>query len=200
MLKLKATIRKKINRDEKIPSILYGHKIKNILLEVNYKDFEKIHQQVGESTLVNLLINKKEKTVLIKEVQRDPVNDKYIHIDFYQVRTGEKIKTAVALNFTGKSQAADESDGILVQNIDTIEIEALPKDLPKGIQVDLSQLKELNSVIRVKDLEIPANITVLTDQDQLVATVTASKIKEEEKSEEEEKTEEQEQEQENNAK
>lgn len=184
MLKLKAKIRKKIDRDNKVPGILYGHKIKNILLEVDYLDFEKTYKQAGESTLINLEINKKPKTVLIHDVQLDPVTDKFLHVDFYQVKMDEKIKAEVALQIIGQAPAVSEHGGILVKKIDKIEIESLPKNLPSKIKVDVSKLKKLENAIRVKDLEIPKNIEMLTAKDQVIAVVTAPKVKEEEKKEE----------------
>lgn len=193
MLKLKAKIRKKLNRNNLVPGILYGHKIKNILLEVNYSDFEQIYKQAGESSLVDLIIDNKKRTVLIHDVQTDPVTDKYLHVDFYQVKMDEKIKAEVALAFIGDAPGVSEHGGILVKNIDKLEVQALPKNLPHDIKVDVSKLKEIEDVICIKDLAIPKGAEVLAEKDQAIATVVAPKVeeeKEEEKKEGEESEEE----------
>lgn len=189
MFKLKARIRKKLKRDNLIPGILYGHKVKNTTLEVGYTDFDKLYKQVGETTLINLECGDKERTVLIHDVQTDPVTDKYIHIDFYQVKMDEKIKTEVVLNFIGEAPGAVERGGILIKSADKLEIEALPKNLPHEIFVDVSLLKEIEDHIYVKDLDIPNGVEVLSDAEQVVAMIASPKVQEEEKPAEEAKPE-----------
>lgn len=185
MLKLKAKIRKELKRDGLIPAIIYGHKIKNLLIEVNYVDFDKLYQQAGETTLINLEFSGEGRTVLIHDVQKDPVTDKYIHIDFYQVKMDEKIKAEVALNFIGQAPAVIEHGGILVRNMDKLEIEALPKDLPHEIQVDVSRLKQIEDHICVKDLDIPKGVEVLMSKEQVVAMVASPKVQAETETKEE---------------
>jgi len=181
MLKLKAKIRQELKRDNLIPAIVYGHKIKNIPIEVNYADFDKFYKQTGETTLISLEFNDEKRVVLIHDVQIDPVTNKYIHIDFYQVKMDEKIKAEVALNFVGQAPAVIEYGGILVKNMDKLEIEALPKDLPHEIEVDVSQLKQIEDRICVKDLAIPEGVEILIDQEQVVAMIASPKVQEEEK-------------------
>ena len=181
MLKLKAKIRQELKRDNLIPAIVYGHKIKNIPIEVNYADFDKFYKQTGETTLISLEFNDEKRVVLIHDVQIDPVTNKYIHIDFYQVKMDEKIKAEIALNFVGQAPAVIEYGGILVKNMDKLEIEALPKDLPHEIEVDVSRLKQIEDRICVKDLAIPEGVEILIDQEQVVAMIASPKVQEEEK-------------------
>ncbi|MFH1392544.1 MAG: 50S ribosomal protein L25 [bacterium] len=181
MLKLKAKIRKKLKRDNLIPAIIYGHKIKNTPLEVNYIDFAKLYTQAGETTLIDLEFGDEKRAVLIHDVQIDPVTDKYLHIDFYQVKMDEKIKTEVSLVFVGEAPGVVERGGILVKSIDKLEIESLPKDLPHEIQVDVSKLKEIEDHICVKDLDIPKGVEVLIDKEEVIAMIASPKVQEEEK-------------------
>jgi len=181
MLKLKAKIRQELKRDGSTPAIVYGHKIKNALIEVNDADFDKLYKQTGETSLISLEFGDEKRVVLIRDVQTDPVTDKYIHIDFYQVKMSEKIKVEVALNFIGQAPAVIEYGGILIKNMDKLEIEALPKDLPHEIGIDVSQLKQIEDHICVKDLNIPEGVEVLIDKEQVVAMITSPKVQEEEK-------------------
>jgi len=169
----------KLREEGKIPAVVYGPEEKNINLAVDYVDFEKIYEQAGESTLVNLELGEKKIPVLIHQVSYHPLTDKVEHIDFYQIKYGQKLTAAVELNFVGVSKAVKELGGILVTNIEEIEIECLPKDLVSEIDVDLSKLETFEDVIFVKDLPIPEGIKVLTDPEEVVASVASSRMEEE---------------------
>ncbi|OGY42157.1 MAG: hypothetical protein A2Y82_00305 [Candidatus Buchananbacteria bacterium RBG_13_36_9] len=158
-----------------IPAILYGHGLKNIDLSVNKNEFIKIFKQTGESNLVNLQINEdKPVKILIHKIQFDPVDDEIIHADFYQIREDEKIKTHFKVEFIGEAPAVKELGGIIVKNLDEIEIECLPKDLESigKVVVDLSVLKNINEAIHVKDLALPNQIKILAEPDEVIVLVT----------------------------
>ena len=166
---------KKVNslrRESLIPAELYGHDLENIHLSVPAKDFSKLFKEAGESTIINLNLENKKLPVLIHEVSVDPLSDKIIHIDFYQVRMDEKITTSVPLEFIGEAPAVKEKEGILVKAVQEIEVEALPGDLPHNIEVDISQLSDIGMSIHVKDLKIDKKVKVLADPETVVATVT----------------------------
>jgi len=195
-LNLKSTIRKekgrkvkKLRRKSFIPAVIYGHKTKNQLLKIAYKDFEDVYKKAKENTLINLLIedNSKRK-VIIHNLQVDPVDNKFLHIDFYQVKMDEKISTEVPLNFIGESEAVKNEGGVLVKNMDTIEIESLPQSIPQEIKVNISRIKKLEEAIHVKDLDVPKNVKLLVHEDEVVAIVlkprTKKELKDEEKVEE----------------
>jgi len=161
-----------------IPAILYGHGLTNQNIAVKKNEFLKIFGKSGESSLIDLQIDEKKPIkILIHDLQKDPKNDEIIHIDFYQIREDEKIKTHVKLEFVNEAPAVKELGGVLVKNYDELEIECLPKDLVGSIKVDLASLKTLNDAIHVKDLPVPAGIKIFAQPDEVVALV--SEIKEE---------------------
>jgi large subunit ribosomal protein L25 len=163
-----------------IPGILYGRKIKNQLVKVNEKDFREVFERAGESTLVDLTVDDQEKVeVLIHEIQKNPVTEKYIHIDFYQIRRGEKITAKITLDFIGESPAVKNQDGVLIKSYDELEIKCLPKDLIHDIKVNLSKLENLEDAIRIKDLDIPKEIETLADEENVIATVAPPRTAEE---------------------
>jgi len=194
MLELSAQLRpvtgrqnEQIRKQGLIPAILYGHKVKNLALIVEAQQFSKVYQEAGESTLVKLKISgsqekeksakagttssQKERVVLIYEVAKDPVTDKPIHIDFYQVKMDEPISTEVPLVFVGESPAVKELDGVLVKNIQSLEIEALPANLPHQLEVDISSLKTFDDNIHIKDLKLPAGVKTEAQLDEVIASV-----------------------------
>lgn len=164
---------KKLRREAMVPAVLYGHEVKNVFLIVNRKQFQQVFLRAGESSLIDLAIEKEKKPrkVLVKEVQRDPVSGDYLHIDFYEVKMTEKITAAVPLEFKGVSRAVKDLDGVLVKNLDEIEVSCLPQDLPHSIPVSISSLKTFDDVIYVKDLDIPKNVEVLAHLEDVVVSV-----------------------------
>lgn len=171
---------KSLREDGLIPAELYGHGLENIHLSVPAKDFSKLFKEAGESTIINLVLSNaeglnlenKKLPVLIHDVSIDPLSDKIIHIDFYQVRMDKKITTSVPLEFIGEAPAVKEKEGVLVKAVQEIEVEALPADLPRNIEVDLSRLSDIGMNIHVKDLEIDKKVKVLADPETVVAIVT----------------------------
>jgi large subunit ribosomal protein L25 len=158
-----------------IPAVLYGKDIENIPLSVNQKEFEKILKEAGESTIINLIIEKDDKKethpVLIYDIQEHYLTHKPIHIDFYQVKKGQKIKAHIPIEFIGEAPAVKILGGILVKNLDEIEVEGLPQDLPHIISVDISKLDTLESKISLKDLNISKKVKVFTSPETIVVSI-----------------------------
>ncbi|OHB21897.1 MAG: hypothetical protein A2939_01350 [Parcubacteria group bacterium RIFCSPLOWO2_01_FULL_48_18] len=162
-----------------IPAELYGRGLENLHLAVKKEDFAAVYRQAGENTIVNLKIGAETKPTLIYNVQRDPISDSYRHIDFYQVRMDETIKTEVPLVFIGESSAVKSLGGVLVKTMKALPIESLPGDLPREIGVDLAALKELDSTFYVKDLELPKGVKPTVGPETAVVSVVAPATEEE---------------------
>jgi len=162
-----------------LPAVLYGPKIETISLEVNEKDFEKIFQEAGESSLISLEIDKKKFLVLIHAIEIDAISKKPIHVDFYQPRLDEEISAEVPLVFTGEAFAVKDLGGTLIKNIHEIEVKALPQNLPHEIKVNLEKLKTFQDNILIKDLIIPQGVRILKGPDEIVALIS-QKVKVEE--------------------
>lgn len=177
----------KLLRDKgMIPAVLYGHGVKNVNLMVDARVFEKIYKQAGSSSLVDLQVaGQKPTKILIQEVQYDPTGGRVLHVDFHQVKMTEKIHAEVEINFIGESKAVKELGGILVKNISSLEIECLPQDLIHEFKVDISVLENFEQMIRIKDLKLPATITIKENDDEVVASVQPPRSEEELKSLEE---------------
>ncbi|MFH1412772.1 MAG: 50S ribosomal protein L25 [bacterium] len=174
--KLTAMAREKGLADSKthIKAEVYGPGIENQHVLVEKASFEKVLASAGISSLIDLKINGQEPVkVIVKEVQRDPLKDNIIHIDFHKIQMDKKITADVAINSIGKAPAVDASGGILVKSLDKLTIECLPADLIKSIEIDLTQLEELGQSIRVEDLGISDKVTVKNDLRDVVFSVIA---------------------------
>ncbi len=154
-----------------IPGVLYGHAVKNQVVQVDRKAFTKAFSQIGYTTLVNLKVGSQAHDVLVREVQFHPLRDEITHVDFYQVRLDEKVRAEVPLAFEGESPAVKDLGGVLVKSIDALDLEAFPQDLPHTIPVDITVLKDFEAVIHVSDLKVPSTITVFTEPTTVVALV-----------------------------
>ena len=181
---LDAKIRTKTSEKEAgkdaIPGILYGRQIENVMLWLDRKKFSKLHEETGESTVFKLALDgKDERNVLIKEVQKDVLSGEPRHVDFYQVRMDEEIEAEVELIFKGESAAVKELGGILVKNMDAVEVKCLPGDLPPEIEVDITPIKTFDDYIYVKDLPVSEKVEVLADAETVVAMVSPPRSEEE---------------------
>jgi large subunit ribosomal protein L25 len=141
------------------------------------KEFEKTLKQAGESTLVYLTVDGLSGQggtsipTIIHDVVRDALTDDIIHADFYKVNLAEKIKTSVPVTFIGESPAVTELKGIFVRNVNEMEVEALPQDLPHEISVDISVLKNFGDQVLLKDINLGPKIKLIGDDNEIVATV-----------------------------
>ncbi len=167
-----------LKKSDLVPAEVYGKDFVNRHVAVALRDLKNVLSKAGESTVINLILDKEKWPVLIHDVQRDHLSSEVIHVDFYKVKMGEKIKVHVQLEFKGEAPVVKDKLGILNKSVSEIEIEALPNDLPNKIEVDLSVLTELGKSIHIKDLKIPAGVKVLIDAETVVATVVAQKEEE----------------------
>ncbi len=186
-IKLQATKRevlgKKVSalrREGLVPVVLYGKGKDNLSLSVNKKEFDRAYKMSGGSTIIQIEIEgEKTKNVLIKDVDKHPVNDSIRHADFYQVRMSEKITASIPLNFTGDSKAVIDLSGSLITNKSEVEVECLPADLPHEIEVDISVLEDFEAVIHVKDIKVPEGVEIKDDLEETVALVEPPRSEEE---------------------
>ncbi len=172
MINLKAKKREKTKRDGKIiPAVLYGPKIETEKIEINLKEFKSIYKEAGESTLLNLSIEKDKFLVLIHDVSLAPVSNEPIHVDFYQPILNKKVEVEVPIIFVGESPAVKNLGGTLVKEIHEIEVSAFPEKLPHEIIVDISGLTDFEKEITVKDLKVKEDVQFLRDPEDMVANV-----------------------------
>src|SRR3989344_1426364 len=161
---------KQIRESGFIPAILYGKGQEPIALQVTNKDFNKAFKSAGESTLVYLSVDSQTYPTIIHDIARHPASDDIIHADFYKVNLAQKIKTMIPVAFIGESQAVKDG-GIFIRNVNEVEVEALPQDLPHEIVFDMSALIAFGDQVLLKDAKVDNKVEVLGNADEIVATV-----------------------------
>jgi large subunit ribosomal protein L25 len=165
-----------------IPAVIYREGKESAALKVPSRELMRlIHEHRLESVVINLRIKddkkKKPHSCLIKEIQYDPVYGKMLHVDFNEISLTKVIKVNVAVVAKGESIGVKQEGGSLEHILWEIEVECLPTDIPKAIEVDVSALK-IGDSIHIKGIIFPANIKVLNDPGAVVLSV-ASPMKEE---------------------
>src|SRR5882762_780527 len=162
---------------KKVPAVIYGHGRPTQALMVDALALEKALTGIEpESTLIELSIDGKTSRTLIREIQRHPVRPDIIHVDFYEIRGGEKITLNVPVHLVGTPDGVRNSGGVLDQVTREVEIEVLPENIPDRVELDVSALK-IGDSLHVRDLSIP-NAVILTGADLTIATVVPPRAEE----------------------
>lgn len=164
----------------KIPAVFYGKKEASTPISVIYNDFVKAYKTAGESTVVILQGDGVEVESLIHDMDLHPVTGKPLHADFYVFEKGKKIKVDVPLEFIGTAPAIKELGGTLIKVLHAVEIEALPKDLPHKLEVDIAGLIDFKSTIKASEIKLPSGVELAIKADDIVASVAEPKAEEEE--------------------
>lgn len=164
-----------------VPAVFYGKGIDSVSISIKASDLEKVMKEAGKTSVINLSIDGDEKDVLIHDADIDPERGFVRHVDFYVMDKNAKIEVAIPLEFIGESPAVKNLGGILVKIMHEINVETLPKDLPKSIEVDISALTDLDSVIEVKDVKLPDGVETTDEPQEAIASISvATEEKEEE--------------------
>ena len=154
-----------------IPAVFYGHKQPSTSVAVKEVDFMKVWKQAGESSVIHLTGAGVDHEALIQDIDLDPVTDNVRHADFYVIEKGKKVTVNIPLEFTGIAPAVKDLGGILVKVVHELKIEAMPKDLPHDLKVDVSNLATFVDRVFAKDVILPVGVTLLSKPDEVVASV-----------------------------
>lgn len=166
---------KALRREGKLPAVIYGRHVEPIAIALEAHSAGMALSKLTSSSLVTIDVDGTEYPALVRERQRDYIKGVLTHVDFLAVDLNEKIRTIVGLVFVGVSPAVKDLNGVLVHNLERLEVECLPTDLPERITVDIAALKEIGDSIRVRDVVISDNVRILADEDDTIAVVTLIK-------------------------
>ena len=160
------------------PTHLFGRRLESLALQCDTTQLQHILAQAGMTRLISLKIkdDKQPRSVFVREIQRDVVSNQLLHVDFYQVKKGEKMAVEVPIVLAGESPAMKEKGRMITHGVTSLSIECLPESVPPQIEVDLSPLEELEQAIYVKDIALSPDITVHTDPDQLVVKISEARV------------------------
>jgi large subunit ribosomal protein L25 len=167
---------RKLRRAGAVPAVIYGHKREPMSLSVPTRELERLLERVAaETTVVELSIDGKVSRTLIREIQKHPFKKQLVHVDFQELVAGEMITVHVPLVIVGTAIGVRSFAGILDQTMRDLEVSVDPSAIPNHIDVDVSALN-IGDSIHVRDLKVPAGVTVLTDIEASVVVVAAPKV------------------------
>lgn len=180
-LREKKVAAKKLKKLGKIPAIVYGKQTKSMPIEIKVKDITKTVKTLEEGALLITLKlkdkdNQEEKTVVIKEVQRDPITDEIIHADFHQISENEKTIFRVPVFAKGVAEGV-KMGGILEHSLRELSLRCSPKELPSKIEVDISSLK-IGQSLTIGDIQLAEGVEVMDDKNRVLFAVVAHKSEE----------------------
>ena len=168
-----------LRRNGVTPANVYGHKLDSASVQAETVELTHLLRKLTKNAIIDLSIEgePKARTVVVREVDRHPVTDQILHVDFFQVSMTEKMKADVRVVLTGVSPAVDTFGGVLLQTLDTVAVEALPADIPTEFEIDVSRLTELEMSVHVRDLHVDAGkVTIHTDPDVVLARVATPRL------------------------
>lgn len=163
-----------------IPAVFYGHKEASTPISIRKIDFLKIWKEAGESSVVTLDTPDGTKESLIHDVDLDPVTGAPRHADFYVFEKGHKVEVELPIEFTGVSNVVKDLGGILVKVLHELKVEAMPKDLPHNITIDITSLANFGDQILAKDISLPNGVELKISPEDVIATVSAPREEKEE--------------------
>ena len=166
---------KKLRRQGVIPANVFGHTIKSQAIQVSEVEFNRIYKDAGETSLIWLKVEgeDKERPTLIKGLTNNPTTGKKYHVDFHQVNLKEKVTANVPVEVVGEAQMVKDGLAVLDINLHEIEVEALPTDIPESVIFDISALKEIGDRLKLSDVKLPSEVTVLTDLETIIVALGA---------------------------
>ncbi len=171
---------KTLRQAGQIPAIVYGNEKDNQPVSIDQYQFDRVFATAGQNTIIALKVGDAQPVnVLIQAVEHDPLTGKLMHADLYRVNMNQAIRTTVPLHFVGDAPAVYQQEGVLLTNIEEVEVETLPAKLPASIEVDISGLDDFEKTIHVSDLVVPEGVKILVEPEELVAKVDPPRSEEE---------------------
>lgn len=170
---------KAMRRAGKLPAVIYGRHTDPIIVSLDGHSASLVLGRLTSSSLVTIELDGKEYPALVREKQRDYIKNRLLHVDFLTVSLTETLRAAVAVNLVGVSAAVKDYNAVLVTNLQSLEVECLPTDLPERIDIDISVLARPGDGIRVRDVKVSDKVRLLDDPDTMVAVATFAKVEEE---------------------
>ncbi len=168
-------VARKVRAAGRVPAVVYGHGIPPVHVSIDAKDlYHVLHTAAGANVLIDLAVGKDRMLAMPREIQRDHLQGRFIHVDFLRIARDEKIAVEVPIHIVGESHGVKEG-GVVEHHLWTLHVECFPQDVPAAIEADISALG-INESLRVNELLVPATLTVLSAQEETVVSVVTPQI------------------------
>jgi len=169
-----------------IPANIYGHKEESQAVQIDAVAFEALRRAHKTSGIIALRMdgNSKVQTALVRHIQRNPVNGKILHIDFFRVSLTERIVMKVPLHFVGEAPGVKDESGVLLHLLDALEVECAAQDIVNTFEVDVTSLAHIDDTLHANDVPLPQGFKLITDPEEPIAKVAATRAEKAEEAEE----------------
>ncbi|MDO4594820.1 MAG: 50S ribosomal protein L25 [Tissierellia bacterium] len=161
----------KLRRNELIPGVVYAKDEENINVQIPAREFNKVIRKAGTSTVIDLDIDGEKRAVLIKDYQMHPFKEEFLHVDFQAIKAGEKIRVTIPVVLLSRDEIKVQPS-VLIQNIDSLEVECIPRHIPKTAEIDVKDM-QIGDSFFVSDLDVykDEDIEVLEESDAVVCSL-----------------------------
>lgn len=171
---------KRLRADGVVPGVVFGKKAGSVPVQVEARALEALWREAGRTSIIQVSVDGGNPTsVVIKNIQRNPLTGRALHVDFFAPDLTHEMTSDVPLVFTGTAPGVEATGGFLLTSMDHLRIKALPAEMPHEFSIDVSPLVDLETTIKVSDIVAGASITILNDPDELVAKVMPPRVEEE---------------------
>jgi large subunit ribosomal protein L25 len=162
---------KAMRRAGTVPANIYGRHVDSLAVQVQFDDLRNLLRHHNRNDILYLQVDGEERPTFMRDVQRNPVSDKILHIDFLQISLSEKVRMEVPIHIVGKAPAVETYGGILTHPSTTIMVEALPLAIPNMLEIDVGGLTEIGQTLHASDLVAPEGVTIVSDAEQTLVRV-----------------------------
>jgi large subunit ribosomal protein L25 len=168
---------KYLRRKGMVPAHLFGHNVESESLQIDNTKMIQVIKEAGHTRLINLKMegSRKNKVVMVREIQKDAIKGSLIHVDFYEVNMAENIRVDVPIIIKGEAPALKIRENMMTQDLSSLTVECLPDKLPDRIEIDISGLIEVDQAIRVKDVAL-VDARILNEPELVVAKISIRPI------------------------
>lgn len=167
---------KRLRKEGLIPGNITGHNQEPLAVQIDEINFDRVRRSGAVRSIIALRMpNAGTQTVLVRRVQHNPRTGKIVHIDFFRVSMTERISMRVPLHFVGESPAVKNEGGVLLHLMEALEIECTASDIVDAIDVDITALAEIDATLHAKDVKLPGTFALVTDPEEPIAKVAATR-------------------------
>ena len=168
---------RRLRHHGRLPAVIYGSRTAAASIELDAHEFERVYARSGRTQLIDLVIESgRPHKVLVKEVQVSPRRNNVLHVDFHQVSLSERLQVDVPISVTGEAEPVRAGEADVLQVMHALKVECVPTLIPEVIEADISGLAEVDAAVRVADLHLPAGVTAVADQDEVVVKLAGRRV------------------------
>jgi len=169
---------KRLRKTGVIPANIYGHKEASIAVQIDAHTFDRLRREHGLRNIVSLRLpgEKGTQTVLVRNIQYDSISGKILHVDFSRVSMQERIEMKIPLHFIGEAPGVKLHGGVVLHLLEALPVECKASDIIDAIEVDLSPLTEIDSMVYARDVKLPAGYKLAVDADDPIVKVTPPRV------------------------